>query len=92
VKRLAWIDALRGYAIIGVLAVHVGGVTEGARGVQLFFVASAIALLHSWHTHKDSVRRFYTRRLFRIAPMFWLAIPTFFWLSTLTHAANILLS
>jgi exopolysaccharide production protein ExoZ len=92
VKRLAWIDALRGYAIIGVLAVHVGGVIEGARGVQLFFIASAIALLHSWHSQKDSVRNFYTRRLFRIAPMFWLAIPTFFWLSTLTHAENISLS
>jgi exopolysaccharide production protein ExoZ len=92
VKRLAWIDALRGYAIIGVLAVHVGGVADGARGVQLFFMASAIALLHSWHGQKDSVRRFYTRRLFRIAPMFWLAIPTFFWLSTLTHAEHISLS
>ena len=91
-KRLAWIDALRGYAIIGVLGVHIGGVANGARGVQLFFMASAIALLHSWHSRKDSVRGFYTRRLFRIAPMFWLAIPTFFWLSTLTHAEHISLN
>jgi peptidoglycan/LPS O-acetylase OafA/YrhL len=92
VKRLAWIDALRGYAIIGVLTVHIGGVTNGARGVQLFFIASAIALLHSWHSRNDSVRGFYTRRLFRICPMFWLAISAFFWLSTLSHAEHISLS
>lgn len=89
VKRLAWIDALRGYAIIGVLVVHIAGVANGARGVQLFFMASALALLHSWHSRKDNARGFYTRRLFRIAPMFWLAIPAFFWLSTLTHAEQI---
>jgi peptidoglycan/LPS O-acetylase OafA/YrhL len=53
---------------------------NGARGVQLFFVASAIALLHSWHTRNDGATPFFVRRLFRIAPMFWLAIPTFFWL------------
>jgi peptidoglycan/LPS O-acetylase OafA/YrhL len=34
---------------------------------------SALALLLSWHKRKDGAARFYVRRLFRIAPMFWLA-------------------
>src|SRR5262249_38127960 len=81
-----YIDALRGYAILGVIAVHSGQsvanlphtlkfVTEGSAkyGVQLFFVVSALALLLSWHKRSDGAARFYVRRLFRIAPMFWLA-------------------
>ena len=51
--RLAYIDALRGYAILMVMAVHaslhvshleppLAAVTaQGARGVQLFFIVSA---------------------------------------------------
>jgi peptidoglycan/LPS O-acetylase OafA/YrhL len=56
VKRFAYIDALRGYAILGVLLVHTGQYSGfdsqaafGARGVQLFFVASALTLMFSWH-------------------------------------------
>src|SRR5262245_26473710 len=84
--RYDYIDALRGYAILGVIAVHSGQsvanlphtlkfVTEGSAkyGVQLFFVVSALALLLSWHKRSDGAARFYVRRLFRIAPMFWLA-------------------
>ena len=29
----------------------------------------------SWHARSDGTYPFYIRRLFRIAPMFWLAIP-----------------
>lgn len=87
--RYAYIDALRGYAILMVIAVHasqqIGGLPsfayriadQGARGVQLFFVASAITLCMSWHRRLDGIASFYTRRLFRIAPMFWLAIVYF---------------
>jgi exopolysaccharide production protein ExoZ len=89
IKRLSYIDALRGYAILGVIVVHVGEYVpslewplnviaiEGARGVQLFFVASALTLMLSWHSRSDGVTAFYIRRIFRIAPMFWLAIPLF---------------
>jgi peptidoglycan/LPS O-acetylase OafA/YrhL len=85
-KRFSYIDALRGYAVLGVLLVHVGQYTEfaaglpaaGARGVQLFFVVSAMTLLMSWHKRNDSVVGFFTRRAFRILPMFWLAIPLYF--------------
>jgi len=83
--RLPYIDALRGYAILLVIMVHASqlvltlpwGVRElanqGARGVQLFFVASALTLMQSWHRRRDGTQHFYLRRLFRIAPMFWLA-------------------
>lgn len=50
----------------------------GARGVQLFFVASSITLCLSWYSRKSTeqspIRNFFIRRLFRIAPMYWLAI------------------
>ncbi|GBG13837.1 uncharacterized protein NMK_1389 [Novimethylophilus kurashikiensis] len=87
-----YIDALRGYAILLVMAVHASRVAlewqgvgrtlvdQGARGVQLFFVASALTLAMSWTSRNDGVFRFYVRRLFRIAPMFWLGIAFFVWL------------
>jgi exopolysaccharide production protein ExoZ len=88
-ERLGYIDALRGYAIVGVIVVHVAQyvpdlewpldvwAVEGARGVQLFFVASALTLMLSWHARADGIAAFYIRRVFRIAPMFWLAIPLY---------------
>jgi len=50
---------------------------QGARGVQLFFVASAVTLLMSWHQRNDGYVPFVIRRLFRIVPLFWLAIPVY---------------
>lgn len=49
-------------------------VDAGARGVELFFIASAMTLAGSWEARNDGVVRFYIRRFFRIAPLFWLAI------------------
>jgi hypothetical protein len=58
-KHLAYIDALRGYAILGVIGVHASQsgaelawplqllADQGARGVQLFFVVSALTLMLS---------------------------------------------
>lgn len=91
-NHFGFIDALRGYAILLVMAVHssqastawlgVGRqiVDQGARGVQLFFVASALTLIMSWQARNDGVLPFYVRRFFRIAPMFWLGIVFFVWL------------
>lgn len=88
-NRYAFIDALRGYAILAVIAFHVSyNVTNldanvrqfasaGAAGVQLFFVVSALTMMLSWQARADGIRAFYVRRLFRIAPMFWLSIPVF---------------
>ena len=93
VRRLSYIDALRGYAILMVIAVHTSQafsdlpkslstvLNQGARGVQLFFVTSALTLSMSWVSRKEGALAFYSRRFFRIAPMFWLAIPFFVWLN-----------
>jgi len=59
---------------------------QGARGVQLFFVVSALTLSMSWYDRHDGVAAFFIRRLFRIAPMFWLAV-IFFRRSTGSWAA-----
>lgn len=89
------IDALRGYAILFVIAMHVIGhvpnlvwpakrlLLLGATGVQLFFIASAVTLLMSWHREQalplgPRVGRFLLNRFFRIAPLYFLAIP-FYW-------------
>ncbi len=77
-KRLDWIDALRGYAIIGVMMGHLHLVGPAAP-VQLFFLASGIALMYSHQSHGElGAMSFYIRRFFRIAPMFWTAIPLFY--------------
>jgi len=92
-KRFNYIDALRGYAILMVMAVHASQafpdlpnwlskvLSQGARGVQLFFVTSALTLSMSWVARNEGASEFYTRRIFRIAPMFWVAIIFFVWLN-----------
>jgi peptidoglycan/LPS O-acetylase OafA/YrhL len=83
-----FIDALRGCAVLAVMAVHVGGhsappewlhkiSSSGNYGVQLFFVLSAFTLFASMHSRRGRDRHptaaFFVRRFFRIAPLFWLA-------------------
>jgi peptidoglycan/LPS O-acetylase OafA/YrhL len=90
IKKYPFIDALRGYAIILVVLAHSGQAVQpesqtlqalmnfGAHGVQLFFIASSITLCLSWYgrksTEQSPVRNFFIRRIFRIVPMYWLAI------------------
>lgn len=89
VKRYDFIDALRGYAILGVVFVHVSQwvspssswlnmiAFEGGRGVQLFFLVSALTLFLSMNVRRRYEARpmlsFALRRFFRIAPMFYAA-------------------
>lgn len=88
--RLRELDFLRGVAVLGVVIVHVGqkfptgvalydsGTSYGQLGVQLFFFVSALTMCFMWGAReKESGRvwKFYVRRFFRIAPLFWLAIP-----------------
>lgn len=92
-RHFDYIDALRGYAILMVIAVHTSQsfpdlpnslakvLNQGARGVQLFFVTSALTLSMSWVARNESAADFYMRRIFRIAPMFWIAIVFFLWLN-----------
>jgi peptidoglycan/LPS O-acetylase OafA/YrhL len=91
-EHLAFIDALRGWAFLSVLLVHVQTIVTLPRrvgqlagpanyGVQFFFVISALTLFMSYEARSSLDRRplaaFFIRRLFRIAPLFWLAIPTY---------------
>jgi peptidoglycan/LPS O-acetylase OafA/YrhL len=101
VRRFAYIDALRGYAILSVITAHVALAVfpsdaigqrlmqSGARGVQLFFVTSAIALMFAWHSHANGTAAFFIRRLFRIAPMLWLAIPATFAVSAAIDPSSV---
>lgn len=83
--RYAYLDGLRGLAILGVVATHIGQVVQGLpsgvssnliwgiRGVQLFFMVSALTLLLVTKPETFSLSDFAARRFFRIAPMFYLA-------------------
>lgn len=90
--RYPYIDALRCFAILIVIACHSSQsaplspsyfrllIDQGQRGVQLFFVVSAFTLLLAWNARHEKILSFYIRRLFRIAPMFWLSIFLYLWL------------
>ena len=93
VKKYQYIDILRALAILGVLAAHsfphittlspvtVAIFDYGQLGVQLFFIASAITLCLSASERKETSQiNFYTRRFFRIAPLYYFGILLyFFW-------------
>ncbi|WP_394778173.1 acyltransferase family protein [Undibacterium sp.] len=93
--NLRVVDAFRGYAILMVMAAHSLPYVKdliwpvkrllllGVYGVQLFFIASALTLLMSWARSRDNFGlrsgKFIIRRIFRIAPLYFLAI-LFYWL------------
>lgn len=91
--KFEFIDELRGIAIILVVIVHTSQKIEnlhplvarlaefGQMGVQLFFVASAFTLCLSFERSQADPRRlrnFFIKRYFRIAPLYYLAIPMYF--------------
>lgn len=87
-QRFEYIDALRGWAIFGVIVAHAGSITKvvgipgriaaiGGSGVFLFFVISAFTIFYSLDKHSEQenkVRDFFIRRLFRIIPVYWMGI------------------
>jgi len=101
--KYSYIDSIRGIAILMVILVHTFNVLDlepgvlstlsvyGQMGVQLFFVASAFTLCLSYSRRKDEhspVLSFYIRRLFRIAPMYYLGIAGYCILRTLINYVN----
>jgi peptidoglycan/LPS O-acetylase OafA/YrhL len=97
-KKFPYIDALRGVAILAVVLVHVGQRFDinrslpftkwGQFGVQLFFVLSAFTLCNSMRKLTELTPReyasFMVRRFFRIAPMYYLAIPLYLIIAALS--------
>ena len=90
--RYEFLDALRGWAFLGVLATHCGmymsgdfrwgNVTGAGRyGVQLFFLISAFTIFLTLDRAQRSGRHgwteFFIRRFFRILPMFWVGIALY---------------
>ena len=87
-RHFEFVDALRGFAILGVIMVHcclsVSNIhwrihdfgMRGMYGVQLFFVVSAFTLFWSLQSRlaveSKPLHAFYVRRFFRIAPLFYL--------------------
>lgn len=87
-KKLGYIDALRGYAILLVIFAHTGQmypinypfflknlINFGPRGVQLFFIVSALTLFLTTEKRflidKRPIISFFIRRFFRIAPLYY---------------------
>jgi peptidoglycan/LPS O-acetylase OafA/YrhL len=95
VKKLDHIDSLRGVAIIMVIMLHVAQTQPyfasvinksfiyGKFGVQLFFFLSAYTLCMSMkqRAEKDAIIKFYIRRFFRIAPLYYLGIIIYYLVS-----------
>lgn len=91
VKKMDWIDAGRGFAILFVILCHAGGeflndtffhhhfTHFGMYGVQLFFLLSSYTLMHSYAARKKgfSVKHFYIRRFFRIAPLYYVMLGVY---------------
>jgi exopolysaccharide production protein ExoZ len=88
-QRNRSLDLLRGVAILLVVLVHCQeesrGVAPGLSrfakefgelGVQLFFIVSGYTMMLTFGDRLDlaATRSFYLRRVFRIAPLFWIAI------------------
>ena len=89
-SRVEALDSARGWAILGVMAIHVSQAAplppgilhsltiNGDMGVELFYVLSAYSLTMMLHTRAiagcHNLKGYFIRRFFRIAPMFWFAV------------------
>lgn len=96
--KLDYIDSLRGIAIIMVVMVHTAQSFNnlhpylnifagyGQMGVQLFFIVSSFTLCLSMFRRRSddpNLFKFYMRRYFRIAPLYYCGILLYFFQSTL---------
>jgi peptidoglycan/LPS O-acetylase OafA/YrhL len=86
-RRLEFVDSLRGLAALSVVAFHMAAlshlpvphwahavVLNGWSGVPLFFLVSAFSLCHTMkgrYGRVGAIPEFYVRRFFRIAPLFY---------------------
>lgn len=89
-NRISSFDVVRGVAILMVFLAHSihffpSGINSldsliglGRFGVQLFFILSGASVCMMWEARNNEAHRtlkFYTRRVLRIAPLYWAFIP-----------------
>lgn len=94
-QHYKYINITRGIAILLVICVHTSQhvlgfdgllkkiTSYGQMGVQMFFIASALTLCLSWKAREGSNNylSFLIRRFFRIAPMYFVGILFYFFMS-----------
>ena len=107
-RRLPFIDSLRGIAAVYVALFHLAYIPSpnlhvphwasdvvltGGTAVTMFFLVSAFSLCHAMPAHArqgDGAMVFYTRRLFRIAPLFCVILILYlvrdYWLFSVVHS------
>jgi len=89
------LDGLRGVAVLIVFLSHTSGAGQqltpwtnfhgtGHLGVYLFFVLSGFLLGYSMLHRPIHVGRFYLRRFFRIAPLYYTVLTVVFWIQQRT--------
>jgi len=87
IEHYNYLDGLRGVAALLVLSVHLLQIINlfngksfsfGAYGVQLFYILSALTLFLSssqrFTSESKASLKFFIRRFFRIAPLFYIAV------------------
>lgn len=89
------LDGLRGIAVLTVFVSHTSGAGQqvtpwtnfhgtGHLGVYLFFVLSGFLLGYSMLHRPIHFGRFYARRFFRIAPLYYVVVTAVFWVQQAT--------
>lgn len=89
-QRVDALDSARGWAILGVIAIHISQAAQlqtgllhklavnGDMGVELFYVLSAFSLMMVMNARESAgchnLKGYFIRRFFRIAPMFWIVL------------------
>ncbi len=90
------LDGLRGMAVLTVFLSHTSGAGQrvtpwtnfhgtGHLGVYLFFVLSGFLLGYSLLHRPIHLGRFYLRRFFRIAPLYYAVVTAVFWVQQATR-------
>jgi peptidoglycan/LPS O-acetylase OafA/YrhL len=79
IRHVPALDGLRGIAVVGVVAHHLGYLRGGFLGVDLFFVLSGYLItslvLHEWaHTGRVDLGRFWSRRARRLLPALFVVL------------------